>query len=265
MRTSRQADFALVAIPEKPFLWYASRRADSEGENMDASLRLWWDRASHASTAWGFLPSGLVSLVSAGLSYYAALPASLSLAVGLVSFAAAAVIFRFVPKPYSWISVTALVGVALWIGVSRYNDYKITFDGIEVGLVPFTIDRQLAGGAAVSVVVYNPNAFSIWVRVDRNTSILEGMAADVGELSDVVEIRPDTAVATAARGVIFKSPMRPEEIAAGRIDYQLCYGRSRDRLTKGLLIQGDYGVRFSLDQGITPVLSANAVRDNSCD
>lgn len=211
--------------------------------------RTGWTWFSNATTAYGVLPSAGVALVTGGLAYFGELSAAVIVVIGLLAFAAALAIFRYSPSiRNAWFGIGIILALglalAIWQSYKLERDYKLDFDEMRLGLIPLNLNRSMAQGATVEATFINPNDFDIWLKSDRRISSINIRTSGTDAGIHIEKIRRLSRFVIADEPIEFGQPLNEAEVAEGSLDFHICYGKSKDAMTKSLTIAGTFATQF---------------------
>lgn len=225
-----------------------------------------WKRIGDVSTAYGFIPSAGTAVMMGMLAFVTQQPPVWNALATLTAALVTVLIFRFASSKrvaYIILAVVSLVSIALYY--NYYYSYKLMVEGVSVGLHPATLDRSLVAGVSVDMKFYNLNDFDVWVRTDRRRVIVDGMTQEEEGPPILSKILSSSLVGIRADPVVFRQNLPTRSLNGGSVDYDLCYGRTEDNLTKRISIQGRFDHRLDNSDNSMIVFTPIYIKEGSCD
>lgn len=229
--------------------------------------RVWWSRFGDANSLWSLLPKAGASAVTSLLAWFAAQP---GWAVALIGLGALFFVYSMLwiapSQKHAWMAISVILLISCGVTYTQYGGYKLKFVGVESGLIPVTADRSQAAGLVAGLRLENPNPFPVFMIVDRRHTAAEGASSDAPISPDrqPFEIRANSHFIINGENVQFVRPLLRSQVAGGSTDFQFCYGRDKDSLDKGMLVQVDFQVRFDERAGVMTTNGQPIVKDISC-
>ncbi|GAA3894698.1 hypothetical protein GCM10022276_12290 [Sphingomonas limnosediminicola] len=235
---------------------------------MSTSTKQVWALISHSTTVYGLIPVSAGAAIGYEISRIAGLPAAIGLLIALGVAAFSFAIIRFSPsrKAGYWVIALALLGSTAW-AVHQYDQYSVSYQDVEVGLIPLDPDGMLAVGLTVTPMFGNENNFDLWYEADRHLTTVTGPNGQQISNSDQ-EKRTGRAYKKLAFSIPdspirFTNPMYSHQINGGNIDYHFCYGRTKDKLTKSLTFKASYTIVFD-EKGPHAKVHFNQFKQGQC-
>ena len=117
----------------------------------------------------------------------------------------------------------------------------------------------------VEVRFHNRNDFDVWVKVDRRISSVDGATSPEDSGTLIERVKSQSHFGIPDEPIQFPRPLYPAQVASGTFDYHLCYGRTRESMTKGFTIAGTFRTQFEDGGKITIGATERVRKEGSCD